>query len=104
MRIADSGTGIDDATRAHIFEPFFTTKSPDRGTGLGLPTVHAIVKESGGCVDLESRAGRNNCRRRAAGRRSGRAARRIAHMSCAGSPSSDARWAHRRTPNDLRPK
>jgi signal transduction histidine kinase len=57
LRVDDTGAGIDDATRARIFEPFFTTKSPDRGTGLGLPTVDAIVRESGGCVELVSRVG-----------------------------------------------
>lgn len=57
LRVEDTGRGIDDATRAHIFEPFFTTKAPHCGTGLGLPTVQAIVKEAGGCVDLVSRPG-----------------------------------------------
>lgn len=56
LRVKDTGTGIDDVTRSHIFEPFFTTKS-ERGTGLGLPTVAAIVKESGGCVELASHVG-----------------------------------------------
>jgi signal transduction histidine kinase len=54
LRVKDSGCGIDDVTRARVFEPFFTTKSGERGTGLGLPMVAAIVKASGGCVELVS--------------------------------------------------
>ena len=57
VSIADTGVGMDEATRARCFEPLFTTKNPLKGTGLGLASARRLVQESGGVITCTSRLG-----------------------------------------------
>jgi two-component system cell cycle sensor histidine kinase/response regulator CckA len=57
LSVSDTGVGMHEEIQARIFDPFFTTKGPERGTGLGLSTVYALVRRYGGGLWVNSREG-----------------------------------------------
>ena len=59
IRITDTGPGIAAAEQAAVFEPYYRSEGTAQmpGVGLGLAISHALVKQMGGELDLESEVG-----------------------------------------------
>jgi signal transduction histidine kinase/CheY-like chemotaxis protein len=57
ISVTDTGTGMDEKTKARIFEPFFTTKKHGKGSGMGLASAYGIIENHGGFITVESELG-----------------------------------------------
>ena len=59
VRVQDSGVGIPPEVMSRILEPFFTTKG-EKGTGLGVPQVQAMMNRAGGCLRIDTKVGQGS--------------------------------------------
>lgn len=57
VSVADTGSGMDEATLARAVEPFFSTKGVGQGTGLGLSMAHGLASQLGGALLIASTPG-----------------------------------------------
>ena len=57
LSVSDTGKGMEPGVMERIFEPFFTSKQLGQGTGLGMAVVHALVRQLGGQIEIETAVG-----------------------------------------------
>jgi len=60
LGVDDDGPGIAPEDQAHLFKKYNQLPSPDRrtGAGLGLAFCKLVVEAHGGCISVQSEAGR----------------------------------------------
>ncbi|MBU0616441.1 MAG: PAS domain-containing protein [Planctomycetes bacterium] len=56
--VRDTGSGMDEETRARALEPFFAAEPVVQRPGPGLSTVYGIVRQAGGYITIDSEVGR----------------------------------------------
>jgi len=57
LSVTDTGSGIKQDVLERMFNPFFTTKEVGKGTGMGLPVIHGIMRNHGGHILVETKLG-----------------------------------------------
>ena len=57
LTVSNTGCGMTQEVQARIFEPFFTTKGHGKALGLGLATLHGLVKQHCGWVEVDTQPG-----------------------------------------------
>jgi signal transduction histidine kinase len=60
LTVTDTGIGIQEEFQTRIFDPFFTTKTAERGSGLGLSSAYAIVRQHQGEIKVSSTPGKGS--------------------------------------------
>ncbi|MCA1793985.1 MAG: PAS domain S-box protein [Desulfobacteraceae bacterium] len=58
LKISDTGCGISKKDIVKLFDPFYTTKFT--GRGMGLSVTMGFLKTHGGCISVDSEAGRGS--------------------------------------------
>jgi two-component system cell cycle sensor histidine kinase/response regulator CckA len=61
IAMADTGVGIPAERLPHLFDPFYTTRRAEGGTGLGLASVHGVLRQSNGYIGVASEPGAGSC-------------------------------------------
>lgn len=57
LSVADTGCGMTPEVLERAFDPFFTTKPVGKGTGLGLSQIFGLVRQAGGYIHINTKAG-----------------------------------------------